>query len=499
MNMQRIMDVQYRLWRRTDALRDLVESISPELLAVALGLALGTMMVLRNGLSDKWAGALVMAVPAIVFVLLVGDLKKMILLTLVLDVPLNFDVAIQNHELHSGGPTGFIISLATFALVAGYVSWIVNRSPRARGFYGVTMPGLAFLFTVVLSVFQSGNVQFSLFSIFMIAQFLLMYFYLVNRAASQEDIRFILTVLAACLLVESMFMILQYFTGINLNFAGIQTRSQFDLSQSVGGVRRVAGTIGSPNAAASYLAPALAITFGAYLTNGKLVNKSLAFAAFGLGTVALIFTSVRSGWISFAIAMTVIVFQAMRMETLRKAVLVLLIFGAFVGIFFSGRIIDRFTKDDNNSALSREWSAQMARNIMEDYPLGVGTNNYDQVMSYKYAPRELIGHTLYVVHNKYLLIRAETGWVGLLAFVWLLLAAIGQGIKWIIKSDAPPHLVILATSLMGALIGYSVNMSSETFGGRIRDQWLWFMIAMIVMVSQLIIKSMSENARDVQR
>jgi O-antigen ligase len=476
-------------------LRDVKWSVLPILLAVVLGLVLGAMMILRRSLSDKWAGALVMAVIGIVFVLLLGDLKKTILLALVVDIPLSLDVAIRNHGDHSGGPTGFTISLATFALIAGYADWIVNHRPRLRLFQSITAPALFFLFAAILSIFQSVNVELSLFSIFMIFQFLLMLIYLVNNVTSPEDLRFILNTLALCLLVEGMFMIVQYFTGASLSFAGIESRSMMDLSASVEGVR-VAGTIGSPNAAASYLAPTLAIVFGAYLTNGRLVNRTLALTAFGVGTVALILTSVRSGWISFAVAMAVLIIQAAKIRSKRRAIFILLVFVVIVGIVFSQRIVNRFTRDDSDSAESREWLAEMARNIIRAHPLGVGINNYDQVMSYRYAPSELIGHRLYVVHNKYLLVWADTGALGLAAFVWLLIAAGAQGAKWIVRPGAPPHSSVLVASLVGALAGYSINMTNEAFGGRLREQLLWLIITLIVIATQFITTTSSNSAPD---
>jgi O-antigen ligase len=292
-------------------------------------------------------------------------------------------------------------------------------------------------------------------------------------------------------------MIVQYFTGASLSFAGIQSRSVLDMSESVGGVR-VAGTIGSPNAAGSYLAPTLAIVFGAYLTKGKLINRTLAIAAFGLGLVALILTAVRSAWISFAVAILITIFQAARTKTGQRAVLVVLVFVAIVGLSFSERIIFRLTKDDHSSAESREWLAETAFNIIKAHPLGVGVNNYDQVMSYKYAARELIGHTLRVVHNKYLLIWAEMGPWGLLAFIWLLAAAVGRGVKWVVKYKEASHLSILVASLVGGLVGYAANMNSEAFGGRIRDQFLWFMIALVVVTSQLVVKSLPKQASGIQ-
>jgi O-antigen ligase len=263
----------------------------------------------------------------------------------------------------------------------------------------------------------------------------------------------------------------------------------------VGG-QRVGGTIGSVNTAGSYLAPTLAITFGGYLTQGKLANRPLSLAAFGLGTIALVFTLSRNSWFSFAVAMAIIIWRAIKTEKERQAVTLVLALGLLVGALFSGQIVNRLTKDDRGSVESRQRLAEMAQNIIQAHPLGVGINNYDEVKSDKYAPPELVGHRLYIVHNKYLLVWAETGLLGLLTLMGLLLTAIVRGFRWLSKPNAPPHLSILLTSVVAALCGYAYHMFNDSFASRIHDQHIWFMVALIAATSQLIIEALSKEELD---
>ena len=472
-----------------------IQRITPVLLAVLVGGGLGALAIVARNASTKWAGVIIIAVAAPSVALLVNDIRKLVLIALVVDIPLGIDIAIGDLEWHQGGPTGYIVSLMIIALGVGYALWIMERRPKVRFFPDVTVPALLYLSMIVLSLYQAQRLQLSLFGLFLNCQFVLMYFYMVNHVKTWADIRLIMITLVICLLLESALMVAQYFTGATLDIGIISSRS-FDGSTSAGATgSRVGGTIGGPNSAAVYLAPTLVITFGAYLA-GKLVDKRLALPAFSLGVIALVVTASRSGWGSLCIGMLILLAWAVRTDAGKKAIVLLLLGGLLLGIFFGGQIQKRLeaAKTDH----TRPELAAMAYNIMRDYPWGVGENNYDQVMSDKYAHPNWVGHTLYPVHNKYLLVWTETGPQGLIAFSLVLIAAAWQARRWLFRfrTGIAPHLLILAVSLLGAFAGYAFHMTTEGFASRSNVQILWFIIAMMVAVNRLIAETepaMGEN------
>ena len=136
----------------------------------------------------------------------------------------------------------------------------------------------------------------------------------------------------------------------------------------------------------------------------------------------------------------------------------------------------------------------MAYSIIEEYPLGVGENNYDQVMGDQYAHPNWVGRSHLPVHNKYLLVWSETGPQGLVAFVLLLIAAAWQAGRWLFQSKEPAHLSILVASFLGALVGYALHMTTEAFASRANIQILWFIIAMIVAVDKLVAQTAPATA-----
>lgn len=462
-----------------------IQRVFPVFLAILVGGGVGALAVVANNASAKWAVVIFAAVAAPSVVLLVNDIKKLILIVLLVDMPFGIDIAIQNHGEHRGGPTGYMVSMMTIVLIVAYALWIIERRPKPRFFPGVTIPALLYLFMIALSFFQSPHLQFSAFGLFLKCQVFLMYFYVVNHVKTWADIRLIVTTAVICLLLESILIVFQYFTGATLNIGSLIVSQAMAEGSGGAGVTgaRVSGTLGRPGNAALYLNSMLTLTFGVYLTD-RLVDKRLALGAFSLGIIALIGTSSRGGWMAFVVAMLTMMGRVAWTEVGRKGILIFLIGGALIGIFFGGQLQQRFVTIQGDE--TRERLDTMAYNIIKAYPLGVGENTYDLYMSDKYAHPDMVGHRHLPVHNKYLMVWAETGLQGLIAFALLLIAPVWQARRWLLRTEVAPHLAILATSLLGGLTTYIVHMRSENFNARSQTQLLWFIIAMTVVLNQLI-------------
>ncbi len=472
---------QYRI-----ELREPVHKVVLLLLAALVGASTGFIAIIAYQLPFKWLMVILLAVAAPVVVLLVKDIRTLILIAFTIDIPLGLDIAIKNQPEHTGGPSGYLISLMTVALIVGYAVWIVEKKPKPQFFATTTIPALLYLLMVVVSLFQSVDIQFSLFGVFLLCQLWLMYFYLANHIRSRMDLRIVLMTAVVGLLFQASIMLLQYFTGASLSFGAISS-SSFGAGASAGvtGIRP-GGTIGTPNSAAAYLVFSILLSFSAYLSE-KFVNRILALAACALGLVALIATSSRSAWASLVLAVLILLSQVIWTKTGIRAFLILLIGTLFTGILFGRQIIVRLeaVREDR----SRPELAYMAHNIIDAFPMGVGENNYGQIMSDRYAHPNWVGHTLMVVHNKYLLVWAETGIQGLMAFVLLLLATAWQTRRWLFRTNLPPDLLIPAAGILGAFLGYAVHMFMEGFSSRANLQILWFLIAMSMAMDQLIFQS----------
>jgi O-antigen ligase len=464
-------------------------NILPWILPAVVGIAMGALAYIASGLPLKWATVILVAAAAPMVALFVKDIRKLILVVLTVDIPLGVDIALRDQEWHQGGPTGYIISLMTFGIIIGYALWILEKKPRFRFFSPLTWPVFLYLGAIILSMFQSSYLELSLFGAFLNIQFILYYLYLANHVQTWDSLRTVMITATILLLLESIYMLLQYYFGISLTL-GFLPGVVVSGSPGVSGIR-VGGTIGTPNSAAIYLATMMVLTLGAYST-GKLLGSKLTFTVLGFSLVALIITMTRTAWGAVGL-MGVLLIPWLWRTALRKVMFpALIVMGIIALLLFGQQIIARAEAIKTDA--TRSELAYMALNIIQAYPMGVGENNYDQVMSDRYAHPNWIGHTHYPVHNKYLLIWAENGPLGLIAFVVLLVSALWQAGRYAFKKDLDGDLAVLPASLFAVCVGYALHMVTEGFASRPNLQVLWFIFALIMAVNSVIDRQLRQQS-----
>lgn len=460
------------------------------LISVGVGIALGLILLFARELPTRWTGVIILATMAPTAVLLVRNTEKLLLIALVVDIALGFDIALASRPGHKGGPSGFLISLMTLALPVGYALWLITREADGKTQVvvnkAITTPALVLLFTMLVSILQSTDKQLSMAQLFLELQFFLLYFYIANHVRSWATVRLVLTALVVCLLAISVLMLLQNLVGFQLSALGIAS-SAID-SSIASAESRVAGTFGSSNAAATFLAASIAITFAIYLTDSWLVDKRLALSALLLGIAALVMTQSRSAWAAFALTMLILTIRALRKRVGTRAILLLGLIVLILGLVFSTQITERLSTDDQGSAETRRWHAEWAFNILEDHMYtGIGLNNmWLLALRREYLPLELMGReNLNVIHNKYLMVWVETGLFGLLSFLWLLSAVSLSAVQSLLRAKET-YASIIITGLLAGLVVFLVHMLSDPFGARTRPQLLWLIIALIAATSQLV-------------
>ena len=153
-----------------------------------------------------------------------------------------------------------------------------------------------------------------------------------------------------------------------------------------------------------------------------------------------------------------------------------------VPIAFWYEHLDRLTDDDRGSARARVPLMMMALDIIADRPvLGVGANNYTEALK----PRKpgFGNEWLFTVHNQYLLVWAETGAVGLAAYLWFLLVTLYRG--WQRWKHTDPQLSPLALGFTAALMGQMLHMQVDIFSTRPLVQLLFVVAALIGVMSRM--------------
>jgi O-antigen ligase len=120
--------------------------------------------------------------------------------------------------------------------------------------------------------------------------------------------------------------------------------------------------------------------------------------------------------------------------------------------------------------------------MINDHPIfGVGANNY--VAALREYESTFTGDWLYTVHNRYLLVWAETGIGGLVAFIWFFLTTIRRG--WIGWRLNDPVLSPVALGFTAALAARMVHMFVDIFSDRAETQLVWVIAALVVSISRM--------------
>jgi O-antigen ligase len=270
---------------------------------------------------------------------------------------------------------------------------------------------------------------------------------------TREELLAVLVTVAAAVLVQSVILGISYVLKRHIGFSPKAAEAAL-ISIPSGGdtITRATGTLGHPNQQAMYHA-LFTVPLAALFMVRNWIWRILAALVLLASLCAIIVTVSRTSWISCSLATVIIVTIAWRHGRISRAGWLGLGLGALVTVAmigaFSGLIITRLTKADEGASLSRVHLALLALEHISHHPIiGVGPGNFinaklatsDPVQwaSNVWLPRgsdskpHFIGNLelgelklndqwLYSslpAHNKYLLVAAELGLVGLGLFMW---------------------------------------------------------------------------------
>ncbi len=444
-------------------------------------------------LPPKWITLVFLAGFFFCVLILSGDIRKSFLALILFDIPFQLDIYIGHRSdmQELGIQSGWNFSITTVALIVLYTLWVLeslserhSNSNKNRLFYNFR-PLAVYIVFCLLSIIVAQDKQLALYKNFLLLQQFLLFIYIIGTVKSRDDIKFILGMLLVGVILEGTIVILLRNIGHTIKFAGLKARVDNGL--------RIGGTIGGPNTAGAYFSLLLVPALSMMIANAGKIYKWLGILAFSLGTVAIILTFSRGGWIAFFISGVVFIFFSWSRGWLSyKIPVVIIVVSILLALFLYEPLIGRIFGDDRGAALSRIPLMKLAFRIIEAKPiLGVGVNNFAVIME-DYISRDLMGIWLYTVHNKYLLVWAETGVGGLLAFLWFLGSSIRNGWRCWLSQD--PFLAPAGLALAAAFIGHMVHMNFDTFQNRAPIQILWICCALsTAMINILKSEKMNKN------
>lgn len=436
-------------------------------LCLLVGILCGGILLLDLPL--KWQLAAFAVLGMTVPLLLADSPKRPLLFLLAFTVPVYFGKAVI---IRSWGLPAWkdavdinLSDVLTLTLLLVLLAKLALRRTTIRFVPQIMIPALAWVVSSALSLLAARDSQLAVIQLMTMGKLLLFGWVVANSVEDEGDLNWVISGLMLALFFEGLVGTFQGVTGRPLGLDFLTETSAVGKEQlSVGLVNRVQGTIGHPNAYAMYLATGIPFALAFLFSRARRSSKALAGIPLLFGCLALLYTLSRSGWINFLLIFGIVLTLAVRRKRISLGAAVLIAGIAFLillglTLFGPDFILSRLTSSDRGSAYSRITQAKAALAIIKDHPLwGVGLNNYAQV-SFAYDPT---GFATWrgapFVHNVFLLIAAETGLIGLAAFLVFLAILLVEA--WQIIHRAPNETVwvagVGAFAALVALIAHSM-------------------------------------------
>jgi O-antigen ligase len=376
-------------------------------------------------------------------------------------VPLHLYIATISWPLWPGFVKGAELSILDLLALIIYFSL-----PRARHSLPFQL-SIAFYFCAVLiSAFQANVPMAALFYSWQLARIFLVYAVVVRACADERVAPALLKGMALGLCLEACIVIWERF-GLGI----IQTGGTF-------GHQNLLGLM-------SYFVvfPAFALLLagqrGWLLALVPLAGAIIAVLTTSRGTI---------GMASFGYA-AIFLLSALRRWTARKALV------ALIGVVAIAALAPlAFSSFERRFALEARWAdpeyderaafEKAASMMLADHPMGVGANNYVLVANADgYNTRAGVAPTIGSgsanVHNVYLLVAAETGYLGLIAFVVLLLRPLTVAFRcgWRNRGDRRGDLLL---GLGVALLAVYIHSTFEWIFVTFQAQYMFAMTAGLV-------------------
>ena len=264
----------------------------------------------------------------------------------------------------------------------------------------------------------------------------------VSMVRKYEQLQLMVALAVLGLSVAALYGCYQSYIGVDI------VASQQDMNLNQGMPGRVYSFFDNPNNFAEQLAMLLPLNLALFL-NSHWRGKLLSLLSLGVGLVAIGATYGRASWIGLAGA--VLVFLALlNWRWVPVFLLVGLAAIPFLPETIYNRILTIFNAGEDSSVQYRFGIYETTRNLMEDYwarGVGLGTDVMKKV--FQTYPTNFDGSYPVHTHNNYLQMWGETGILGLLAYLSLLLYQLKSGVKGFCAALDPvsyTHLTLPTTS-----------------------------------------------------
>ena len=358
-----------------------------------------------------------------------------------------------------------------FAAAAGLLGlFVIGSASRPKNRLELDRLGpYMTLYLAFLCIALAGSLSTHLsmrFFFFHLTGFLLV-LVLVSSVRRYEQLQLVVALAVLGISVAALYGCYQGYVGVEV------VPSQQDMTLNADMPGRVYSFFDNPNNFAEQLVMLLPLDLALFL-NSRWRGKLLSLLSLCLGVVAIGFTYGRASWIGLALA--VVVFLALL--DWRFVPLILLV-GLAAIPFLPETIYNRILTIGNTRDTSTRYRFeiyQTTKNLMEDYwARGVGLGSDVMKKVFQTYPTIFDGSYPIHTHNNYLQMWGETGILGLLAFLALLLWQLKSGVKAFCAA-ADVRLRRLLAAAIGGFCGILVIGLAEYTWFYPRNMFTWWFL-----------------------
>lgn len=461
----------------------------------AVGVGLATLLVVASG-GRRLAAVVVGGIGFLAACYVTRNARLVCLWGFMATLSLNISRKLTAYSDRGGGATGVQIELCDplWAALGLFLAWDVLagrrrmiRVPKVVWVWGLIM--LLGMVTVLTGQWR----RVAAYEVIRMAKMALMFLVLVNELERPRQLIHAGAGLALGVLAQGVVAVLQFVKGgsLGLEFLGEtaeKTTQQLAESSVVGQeIWRVSGLLLHPNLLGVFLAAAIPVCVGLFLTPIGRGLRAACLVTAGVATVALVATFSRSSWVSFAAAMAVfggltLAHGQMRRRSLMPAVAAAAALG-LVLVVFAGPISTRLFASKADATDARERFKEEAGRLIAEKPVfGWGMNAYvDEVLAFSDFSRASYGGWVPPVHNIYYLWTADLGVVGLVLHLWVIAWLVWVGVGNL--GIRHPLMYTLNAACLGAMAAFVVD-GNFSFSLRV-DQILrefWVLAAVLCAV-----------------
>ena len=336
-----------------------------------------------------------------------------------------------------GGGIALLLCVAVKSIL-GYDSKLFNES-YVFNMYLLFM-GIAFALAAAFSYVRNSSIKIAMVYI----AFLLAAYALIRILAEKKSLIWLINGISLFSIPVSLYGIYQHFSGFDKQNTWIDTEMFEDISG------RVVSFFGNPNVFGEYLILVILTSVVCFYIAKDYKVKAIHLLAAASSFVSLIFTYSRGCWIGVVFAVAIFLFMSKR-----KLFLAFCVLGAVSIFFLPDSIITRIASVGNmadSSTSYRVYIWEGTLNMLKDFwvtGIGLGSDAFNAVYPFYAYSAITAPHP----HNLYLVIMTETGIVGAISFILIILLYYKK-LFCVIKNSDDKNLKLISSGLVAAMSGF---------------------------------------------